>query len=307
MRALVLAVAVVAVGGVVVLEGCSSPAACGAANCNTCCTADGTCAASISNQTCGSAGNTCSPCMSSLVCSPSTRTCVSPGAGGGSGGGSGGGTGGSTAGGSGGSSGGSAGGGTQITCPGGALPAMVPISFPATCTAPTPCGGALAGRYNYTGACIGQDELTGFKTQVEQACGANSVNIYGYDGGLAGFAFFSTGQVCRTVQGAVTVSATISGQCVAGCSLVSGQISQMGYTGSCFVDGGLCDCTATRAIGISNMAAPYTTSGNTLTITSSGQTFEYCVSGMSLTTRELDAGSGGAMGHEFGVATLTHQ
>ena len=54
------------------------------------------------------------------------------------------------------------------------------------------------------------------------------------------------------------------------------------------------------------MSAAYTTGPTTLTITSSGQTFETCLTnGMTLTTRELDAGSGGVAGHEFGVATLT--
>ena len=257
MRSLVLVSSFVAVVAVVVVAGCSSPSGpCGASNCGTCCKADGTCAASVSAQTCGVAGNTCNTCDTGFVCN-TTGTCVrgatgggSAGAGGSSGGtgGSSGGTGGNAggraggsggAGGSAGSSGGGtggSGGGAPITCPGGALPPAIPISFPPTCTVPTPCGGNPSGTFNYTAACIGQDELAPFKNGVEQGCGVGSVNIYARRR-AAGLDLLQLGQLCRTVQGSVTISATVGGAvCPQFCSIVNSAIGQAGFTGSCVAD-----------------------------------------------------------------------
>ena len=314
MRALVLAF-MAAVLAVVVVA-CSSNGPCGAANCGTCCGTNG-CVTSVSDAECGSAGNSCVACMTGFQCSGGKCLRTGPGGGaGGSGGATGGGTGGSggaTGGGTGGGSGGATGGGTGgsgggmgITCPGGALPAAVPISFPPTCTVPTPCGGNPSGKYDYTGACVGQDEFGSFVSRLEQVCGAGSVTVTGYDGGIQGFAFFQAGHVCRTVQGSVTVSATIGGAfCPMYCTTIGMGIAQAGFTGSCAQNGAVCDCTATRAINLSTMGSPYTTSATTLTITPTGQHYETCLTGNVLTTRQLDAGTGGEMAREPGVATLT--
>lgn len=325
MRALVLWLVAVVVAVIVVA--CSGKQPCGAANCGTCCdAASDTCVSAVSASACGAAGNTCRACSTGETCS-STGACVRTGSGGGSGtGGSSGtgggatGTGGGTSGTGGGSSGtgggssgtgggtggsGGAGGSGGITCPGGALPAMVPIDFPTTCAIPTPCGGNPSGKYDYTAACIGQDEFTSFVGTVEQVCGMGTVQVTGYDGGVQGFAYFQNGQVCRTAQGNVTVYASITGQCVQFCSFVGMGIAQQGYVGSCAVNGTSCDCVATRVINISNMMSPYTTGPTSLTITSTGAHYETCLTGNVLTTRQLDAGTSGAMGRELGTATLT--
>lgn len=287
------------------------------------------CQLGTTDSACGASGLTCNACEAGFSCQ--AKQCIrnaTGGGGGGTGGGStgggsgggatgggsgggttGGGTGGGTTGGGagGGSGGGTGGGGAPINCQS-MNPPTIQISFPPTCPAPTPCGGNPNGTFFYSAACIAQDEFQSVISQIEGAgCGAGNVNITGYDGGMAGYATFVGGtNVCRTVRGSVTVGARITGPCASSfaCNLLTSGISQGGYTGSCGVDAGACECLVTRAINIDNGGVAYTVGTNSLTITSSGQTFETCLSGQTLTTREIDAGTAT---HEPGVATLTQQ
>ena len=189
-------------------------------------------------------------------------------------------------------------------------PPTIAITFPPTCPTPTPCGGNPAGNFFYTAACIPQSEFDALVSRIESAgCGPGSVRLTGFDGGMAGSATFSNGtNICRTVRGGVTVSATITGICAnpTACGLLAGGIARGGYTGTCAVDAGGCDCLVSKAININNGGVFYTVGATTLNITSNQQTFETCLSngGNTFTTRELDAGMAE---HEPGVATLTKQ
>ncbi len=316
MRALLLAGGLVVLGVVVV--GCSPPpAGCTAASCAGCCDASGSCQGGDTDLACGASALSCQACGAGFGCQ--SKICVrsSAGGGGGSTGGGGGTTGGGTGGGSvtgggggtTGGGGGTTGGGGGTTSCGTMSPPTIPITFPVTCPFPTPCGGNPSpGTFFYTSACIPQEEFNSVVTRIENAgCGAGNVRITGYDGGLAGWATFSNGSnVCRTVRGGVTVSATVTGTCGSPtlCGLLSSGISQGGYTGSCGVDGGACDCLVNRAINIDNAGVAYTVGATTLTVTSSGQTFETCLAGATFSTRESDAGTAT---HEPGAATLTRQ
>ena len=323
MRALVLVVSVVVLTAV---AACSNgPGACSAATCGTCCDSAGQCVGATSDQACGAAGNMCIACDTGFQClgGRCQRTGSGGGGGGGtagagggtagsggSGGGAAGGGGGGGSGGSGGAGGGAAGG--AVTCGTAPTAPMIPIAFPTTCPFPTPCGGDPAGTFHYTSACIPQSEFDSYKMRLEQGmgglpgCGVGSVTIHGYDGGMAGSAVFNAGTVCRTVTGAVTVYAAITtGICAnqTACGLIYGQNIQ-GNSVTCAFDGGVCDCSVTRTINITN-AAYYTTGPTTLTVLGSNQTFETCLTGGTVfSTRELDAGSAE---HEPGVATLTKQ
>ena len=206
----------------------------------------------------------------------------------------------------GGGSGGGGGGGANVNCQS-MSPPTIPITFPQTCPSPTACGGSPTGTFFYSAACISQDEFDAVITRIEGAgCGPGSVRVNGYDGGLSGYATFSGTNVCRVVRGGVTVSATITGTCANAtlCGLVSSGISQGGYTGSCYVDAGACDCLVSRTINIDNSGVAYSVGATSLTITSSGQTFETCLNGSTFSTRETDAGTAT---HEPGTATLTKQ
>jgi hypothetical protein len=260
------------------------------------------------------------------------RTCVRSAAGGGSGGGAtGGGAGGGATGGGtatgGGAGGGATGGGTGGGVTGGGTgggatgggsgnvscsvmnPPTIQINFPTTCPSPTPCGGnPTSGTFFYTEACIAQDEFQSVVSRIESVCGAGNVQITGYDGGLAGHATFVSGtNLCRTVRGNVTVSASIRGSTCASstlCGIISGGLAQGGFTGSCGLDAGTCDCLVSRAIDINNAGVPYTTNSTSLTVTNSNQVFETCLNGTTFSTRELDAGMAT---HEPGTAVLTRQ
>ena len=187
-------------------------------------------------------------------------------------------------------------------------PPTIPITFPVTCPFPTPCGGNPSpGTFFYTAACIPQAEFNSVLTRIEGVCGAGNVRINGYDGGLAGSATFSNGSnVCRVVRGGVTVGATITGTCASStvCGLLSSNLGQGGFTGSCAIDAGACDCLVNRAIDINNAGVAYTVNATSLTVTSSEQTFDTCLAGTTFSTRESDAGTAT---HEPGVATLTRQ
>lgn len=199
------------------------------------------------------------------------------------------------------------GGGSNVNCQS-MNPPTIQISFPPTCTTPTPCGGNPNGNFFYSAACIGQDEFQSVISQIENAgCGAGSVRITSYDGGMAGHATFVNGtNLCRTVRGSVTVGARITGVCANStvCGLLTNGIMQGGYTGSCGVDAGACECLVTRAINIDNAGVAYSVGTNSLTISGSNQTFSTCLTGQTFTTKELDAGTAT---HEPGVATLTQQ
>lgn len=318
MRTLLL-VSAVAVSALVV--GCSPPppTGCSIANCAGCCDSSGTCQLGTDNAACGASATACQPCGAGLSCQ--NKACLTSTTGGGGGGATGGG-GGTTGGGGGTTGGGTGGGATGGGTGGGATgggggaavncqsmnPPTIPITFPPTCPSPTACGGNPSGTFFYTAACIPQSEFTPLVQRIENAgCGAGSVTLNGFDGGMAGYATFTGGtNVCRVVRGGVTVDARVTGTCANStvCGLLSSGISQGGYTGSCAVNGSSCDCLVTKAINIDNAGIAYTTGATTLTVTNSGQTFETCLSGTTFTTRELDAGTAP---HEPGVATLTHQ
>lgn len=187
-------------------------------------------------------------------------------------------------------------------------PPTIPITFPQTCPPLTACGGNPAGTFFYSAACIPRSEFDSFISRIENSgCGPGTVRITGIDGGMAGYATFVGGaNVCRVVTGGVTVAATITGICAnaTACRLLAGGISQGGYTGTCGVDAGACDCLVTKAIDINNAGVAYTVGPTTLTLTNSGKQFSTCLSGTTFTTLEVDAGSAA---REPGVATLTHQ
>lgn len=312
MRALLLSGLVI--GSVLVVAACSppTPAGCSAATCAGCCDSTGACQPGTEALACGGAGKVC------MVCSAGCqgKVCTS-GTGGGAGGGSVGGGGGSTGGGGGatGGGGGITGGGGGATGGGGGAAAscqsvtapMIPITFPTTCPSPTPCGGNPSGTFLYSAACIPRSEFDSLVSQIEGAgCGAGTVTISGIDGGMSGYATFTGATVCRVVRGAVTVNASVTGLCAnpTVCGVLGGGISQRGYTGSCSVSGAACACTVSKEIRIDNSGVAYTVGATTLSVTSTGQTFETCLSGATFSTRELDAGTAP---HEPGVATLTHQ
>jgi len=333
MRSLLLAGGLVVLGAVVV--GCSPPpASCTAATCSGCCDSSGTCQQGDTDLACGASALACQACGAGFSCQSKICARSSTGGGGGTTGGGGGttgggggttgggggttGGGGGTTGGGGGTTGGgggTTGGGGGATGGGGGTvncqamtPPTIPISFPVTCPFPTPCGGNPApGTFFYTGACIPQEEFNSVVTRIEGVCGVGSVRINGYDGGLAGYATFSTGNnVCRVVRGGVTVGATITGTCGSSalCGVLGSNLGQGGFTGSCGMDAGSCECLVNRAIDINNQGVAYTVGATTLTVTGSGQTFETCLAGTTFSTRESDAGTAT---HEPGVATLTKQ
>lgn len=306
MRSLLLVGGLVVLGVVVV--GCSPPpAGCTAATCSGCCDSSGTCQQGDTDLACGASALACQACGAGFSCQSKICARSSTGGGGGTTGGGGGttGGGGGTTGGGGGATGG---GGGTVNCQA-MTPPTIPISFPVTCPFPTPCGGNPApGTFFYTGACIPQEEFNSVVTRIEGVCGAGNVRINGYDGGLAGYATFSTGNnVCRVVRGGVTVGATVTGTTCGNatvCGLLSSNLGQGGFTGSCGMDAGACECLVNRAIDINNQGVAYTVGATTLTVTSSGQTFETCLAGTTFSTRESDAGTAA---HEPGVATLTKQ
>ncbi len=316
MRSLVLAGGLVVFGAVV--AGCSPPApSCSAASCSGCCDSGGTCQTGETNLACGASAITCQACGAGFACQAKNcvRTSTDGGGGGSTGGGGGttgggggsvtGGGGGTTTGGGGGATGG---GGGTVNCQAMTAP-TIPITFPVTCAFPTPCGGNPSpGTFFYSAACIPQEEFNSVVTRIEGVCGAGNVHISGYDGGLAGYATFSNNNsVCRVVNGSVTVGANISGS-TCGTSTVCGYIGsglgQGGFTGSCAMDGGTCQCLVNRAIAINNAGVAYTVGATSLTITSNSQTFDTCLAGTTFSTRESDAGTAT---HEPGVATLTKQ
>ncbi len=213
-----------------------------------------------------------------------------------------------TAGGSGGTAGGQATAGGSGGTAGGSTacaPQTVNVSTTGCGALPTPgaCGGALTGRYCYTGFCVDQSQL--FATQ-QAACGGAGgtftfTNVAGTVNGTLDFTGTgATGGVQRNATLTITGNLAITPQCApTGCAGLQTVLSTGGATVTC-TGAGACSCAFTYVVP-AGAVTTFSTSGGVVTTGSGGsqRTYQYCVQGSALRYRETTTSPA-----EPGVATL---
>jgi len=190
---------------------------------------------------------------------------------------------------------------TPTTPPDSAVPLPAPATFDltsGTCTETAPCGGALAGTWDYSAGCISTADLADFQTQVRRACPTATVGAV--VGTMSGRITFAGNAVTRKGTVAVTADLNLPAACVqpppasGDCNTVALLIQQAGggqvKKATCAAAGQACDCKVDLAFVSDKNGTTYTTSGNKLT-TSDGDEYDYCVTGTKLAHKQTKAGT----------------
>jgi hypothetical protein len=162
------------------------------------------------------------------------------------------------------------------------------ITVESSCTAKTPCGGAIApGQWLLSNACIDAGQLF---PQVLARCSAANVRS-SVDQAARGALEVTGGQLALSFDATVTASIDFPNACHGcRCSDLESNLRQAGLAGiSCSPQcaGGSCFCTVSKTVQLS-AAEPFTTQGSEI-VTGSSRTFDYCVAGGELTLRESSA------------------
>lgn len=180
-------------------------------------------------------------------------------------------------------------------------PANVSVTT-GSCAMVTPCSGALDGTWFYTAACA-DDPLADFR----QACA--SVTTVSNTSTLAGRLDFVGAQVRRQVTTMYATTVNLPASCASlGCSTVQSILRTTVPSATCATAGSGrtgCDCSLSGSSTLTELGT-YSASGGVVTITTPNKTrtFDTCVTGTSLQTRETTAGMSGT---ERGTTTLTKQ
>lgn len=182
------------------------------------------------------------------------------------------------------------------------VPPTFPITFANVCQPPGACGGDPSGLWTYSNYCVPDDAFT----PLVSSCGATFTQVTNKQGTARGAVLFTPTQVARdvVVQAAFTITTT-SPTCVGACASLGSVFSQRGAMASCSLqlpDGGAsattCSCSVLYQFA-DRSSETYTRSQGTLT-TSSGRTWNYCITSNSLRARETTANA-----NDFGISTMT--
>lgn len=154
------------------------------------------------------------------------------------------------------------------------------VELPAACPALRSCGGALAGTWDYRGACI--DNALG---KLKGGCA--SATIEDPSGAVKGSVTFMGGRtVHRTLTALVTATVVLPPACTGGASCSDVQ-ARLPPGATCTGSAGTCRCRLTNEDSISD-SDTYAVSGSTL-VTGGGGQYDFCVSGDTL--RYADRGT----------------
>lgn len=163
-----------------------------------------------------------------------------------------------------------------------------------SCAAFSACGGELTGTWTLDDVCIEGDVGEVLKTELalpdECDSFAKSVKV-----SVAGTLEFTNGEQTTNLTRTTTAQATQA--CLSAkagttvpmmqaiCDTLEAEMTtKLGDTVTCSLGSNACDCTATLFI---ELLDPYTVSGGTVTYTDDATTRDFCVSGTSLTSRDV--------------------
>lgn len=178
-------------------------------------------------------------------------------------------------------------------------PVWVPVEVRTSgmCDDLMPCGGPVEGTWDVTGACI--------SIPIGSALGLCPGAEITYAGGMArGRVTFEGGSTHRVAQSEVEADAFVPASCasfIGGCPGVASALAMASADSTCVDDGdGNCNCAIRQSTDYDD-SGTYTTT-DTQIMTSGGKTYDYCISGTSLTYEDVTPGS--AMSREPGIVTL---
>jgi hypothetical protein len=160
------------------------------------------------------------------------------------------------------------------------------------CPAFAPCGGVVAGNWEFTGGCI-EDPLAAFKAQCA------SLVEKSLAGSIKGTVMFTPASATTgTLTRSATVGFVADVEFAASCSGGFGCAAVPLGIGS-FVPGATATCSGTTTcackITVTNgdsLSSGYTLAGNTVNV-SNGEAYDYCITGTNLKYRQTKGPDGG--------------
>jgi len=174
-------------------------------------------------------------------------------------------------------------------------PSAATVDLKESCPTFTPCGGSVEGTWDYTSGCAELD-----LSQLKQAC--SGITISDTSATVTGRVVFGAGQVNRTYTATGQAKLFVPAVCAqpaGGCTVLQSEIQSGGDTATCTDDGnGGCNCNITSTTSDDKIDS-YTVQGDTI-VTGDGNSYDFCVSGGSMTYRHSSGDS-----VEHGSFTLT--
>jgi hypothetical protein len=150
------------------------------------------------------------------------------------------------------------------------------VTFGAACDAVVPCGGTLAGTYDYTGGCMG-DVFADF----EELC--PGIDPSGLALSVAGSLYFFGNELSRAVTTTISGTMVYPAACAelfGGCDALETALASDLGTASCTAGVAACSCELAGS-KTDTSTTTFTVSGNTAT-TADGGSAELCVAGSEL-------------------------
>jgi len=171
-----------------------------------------------------------------------------------------------------------------------------------TCNAAAPCGGTLDGTWQMDGTCV-EGDLAAYLMAMPGAPFPACGQIQTANTSMAGTASFSSGNETDNLIATFEATVAYSGACVnstAGLSVTLSANACTGFQGSLtgrpFVSAATCsfangDCVCSETLLGQGPTVPqaYTVSGSRIVYASGSAPMDYCVSGTTLTTRDVES------------------
>lgn len=165
-------------------------------------------------------------------------------------------------------------------------PSAATIDLKDSCPSLTPCGGSVEGTWDYTGGCAELD-----LSQLKQAC--SGITVSDTSATVTARVVFAAGQVNRTYTATGKAKLNVPAVCAqpaGGCTVLQSEIQSGGNSATCSDDGnGGCNCNITSTTN-DDSSTSYTVQGDTV-VTGDGNSYDFCVSGGSMTYRHSSGDS----------------
>jgi len=175
---------------------------------------------------------------------------------------------------------------------------------PTGCNAAAPCGGILDGTWQVDGVCVEGDLAAAMLAQLNLPADCHNL-FQSTTATRTGTVIFADGMETDNSSLVVDASALFTEACASadvGYAIVMGTAacnslgpvlvsSQQFTTAICSLAGSNCACSVSKRWPTPIAPQAYVVSGNTITYPGGGNSLDYCVSGTTLTTRELESGT----------------
>jgi hypothetical protein len=172
-----------------------------------------------------------------------------------------------------------------------------------TCSAVAPCGGSLDGTWQVDGVCVEGDLAAVMLAQQNLPAACHDL-FQSVTPTMTGTVTFADGMETDNFSQTVGASVLFTEACMsadvgyaviisaATCTSVGPYLvsNQQFSTATCSLAGSNCACSVSQRSQSPTTPQAYVVSGNTVTYSGGGSSMDYCVSGTTLTAREVESG-----------------